>query len=700
MTKEKARELARALVDQMTVEEKASQLLYNSPAIERLGIHDYNWWNEASHGVARSGMATVFPHAIGLASTFNPDLIGEVGEAVSTEARAKYNNSVEYNDFDIYKGLTYWTPNINIFRDPRWGRGQETFGEDPFLTASLAVPYIKGLQGDGEFLKSAACAKHFAVHSGPEAGRHSFNSVTNAHDLWETYLPAFEWCVKEGGVAGVMGAYNRTNGQPCCGHSELIGDILLGQWNFDGYFVSDCGAIYDICKFHHYTDTMEEAAALALKAGCNLNCGDAYTHLMEAYEQDLITEDDLTEAAVKVYTIRYLLGEFEEVRPYSDIPFDKLDCEEHRDLNLRAAEECMVLLKNDGFLPLDADKSHKIAVIGPNAMSQVALEGNYNGMASEYITVADGMRRVFANSSVRAAKGANIFVDNRNDCSGFTNMISEGIAYAKNADITVLVLGLDCHIEGEEIRVKNDYFEGGDRKRLQLPKTQMDLAEAVCEVCDNVIVIVLAGSAVDLGEKLTNHAHAVIHGWYPGAVGGLAAARLIAGKYSPSAKLPLTFYHSCDDLPAYENYDMAGRTYRYFTGDVLYPFGYGLSYTTFAYDNVKITGETEEAYEIGMTVSNTGARDGIEKVQIYASYTDSRTPTPLYQLCGVKAVDVKSGETADVTVKVNKYWLKAVLADGTRTEPDGKLELYVGGHQPDKKSAELCGSDCVKIVMR
>ncbi|MBQ7312239.1 MAG: glycoside hydrolase family 3 protein, partial [Clostridia bacterium] len=271
MTKEKARELARALVDQMTVEEKASQLLYNSPAIERLGIHDYNWWNEASHGVARSGMATVFPHAIGLASTFNPDLLGEVGEAVSTEARAKYNNSVEYNDFDIYKGLTYWTPNINIFRDPRWGRGQETFGEDPFLTASLAVPYIKGLQGDGEFLKSAACAKHFAVHSGPEAGRHSFNSVTNAHDLWETYLPAFEWCVKEGGVAGVMGAYNRTNGQPCCGHSELIGDILLGQWNFDGYFVSDCGAIYDICKFHHYTDTMEEAAALALKAGCNLN---------------------------------------------------------------------------------------------------------------------------------------------------------------------------------------------------------------------------------------------------------------------------------------------------------------------------------------------------------------------------------------------------------------------------------------------
>ncbi len=699
MTKETARQRARALVDQMTVEEKASQLLYNSPAIERLGIHDYNWWNEASHGVARSGMATVFPHAIALASTFNPDLIGDIGEAVSTEARAKYNNSVEHNDRDIYKGLTYWTPNINIFRDPRWGRGQETFGEDPFLTASMAVPYIKGLQGDGDFLKSAACAKHFAVHSGPEAGRHSFNSVANKHDLWETYLPAFEKCV-EAGVAGVMGAYNRTNGQPCCANDYLMGDVLFDRWKFDGYFVSDCGAIYDICKFHHYTDTMTEAAALAIKAGCNLNCGDAYTHLMEAYEEDLITEDDLTEAAVKVYTIRYLLGEFEENRPYSDIPFDKLDCEEHRDLNLRAARECMVLLKNDGFLPLDADTSKKIAVLGSNAMSQVALEGNYNGMASEYITVADGVRRTFTKASVRAAKGANIWLDTRNDCTGFTNMISEGIAYAKNADITVLVLGLDCHIEGEEIRVKNDWFEGGDKKRLDLPKTQMDLAEAVCDVCDNVIVVVLAGSAVDLGDKLTSKARAIIHGWYPGAVGGQAVAELIAGKYSPCGKLPLTFYHSCDDLPAYENYDMTGRTYRYFKGDVLYPFGFGLSYTSFAYNNVRVTEETDEKITVAFNLANTGAVDGCEKVQIYASYTDSRTTTPTYQLCGVKAVDVKAGETTEITLDVDKYWLMAVLDDGTRVAPDGKLELYVGGHQPDKKSAQLCGYDCVKLTIR
>lgn len=699
MNKTHAADIARQIVEQMTVEEKASQLLYNSPAVERLGIHEYNWWNEASHGVARSGMATVFPHAIGLAATFDPDLIGEIGEAVSTEGRAKYNSSVEFGDRDIYKGLTYWTPNINIFRDPRWGRGQETFGEDPFLTATMAIPYIHGLQGDGEFLKSAACAKHFAVHSGPEAVRHSFNAEANDHDLFETYLPAFEWAVKSG-VIGVMGAYNRTNGDPCCANPRLMNDILRDKWGFDGYFVSDCGAIYDICKFHHYTDTMEEAAALALKSGCNLNCGDAYVHLMEAYEQDLITEEDITEAAVKLYTIRVLLGEFEEDRPYSDIPLDRLDCEEHRALNLRAARECMVLLKNDGFLPLDKNAPHKIAVIGPNAMSEVALEGNYNGMASEYITPADGIRRVFASSSVRVAKGANIFVENRNDCTGFTNMISEGIAYAKNADTTILCLGLDCHVEGEEIHVKNDYFEGGDRRRLDLPKTQVELARAVLDVCDNVIIVVLAGSAVELDDTLTSRARAVIHAWYPGAVGGLAVAELIAGEYSPSGRLPLTFYHSCDDLPDYESYDMAGRTYRYFAGEPRYPFGYGLSYTSFAYDNVKMIGETDDTYEISMTVSNTGKFDGIEKVQVYASYTDSRTPTPKYQLCGVRAVSINAGESADVTVSVNKYWISAVLSDGTRVTPNGDIVLYVGGHQPDGKSTRLCGSECVGIVVK
>ena len=335
MNYNEARLKAEQIVSQMTVEEKASQLLFDSPAIERLGIEEYNWWNEASHGVARAGTATVFPHAIALAASFNPDLIFNVADAISTEGRAKYNRSVKYGDRDIFKGLTYWTPNINIFRDPRWGRGQETFGEDPFLTATMGTQFVKGLQGEGEFLKAAGCAKHYAVHSGPESLRHGFDAKANDKDMWETYLPAFQKLV-EAGVAGVMGAYNRTNTEPCCASKTLIGDILRKQWNFKGYFVSDCGAVLDISQHHHFVETDTEAAAVALKNGCNLNCGQAYRYLMDAYEEDLITEEDLTQSAIQNYTIRYLLGEFEENRPYSDIDFDKLDCEEHKQLNLEA----------------------------------------------------------------------------------------------------------------------------------------------------------------------------------------------------------------------------------------------------------------------------------------------------------------------------------------------------------------------------
>jgi len=697
MTNLEAKKKAAAIVSQMTVEEKASQLLYNSPAIERLGIKEHNWWNEASHGVARSGMATVFPHAIALASTFDPELINSVGEAVSTEARAKYNSSVEHDDFDIYKGLTYWTPNINIYRDPRWGRGQETFGEDPYLTAVMGVEYIKGIQGDGEFLKAAACAKHFAVHSGPEPLRHTFDAVVNDHDLWETYLPAFEWAVKSG-VAGVMGAYNRTNGEPCCASKTLMQDILASQWGFEGYYTSDCGAINDIHAHHKYTETIEEACAVSLKAGCHLNCGSAYSHMIDAYEEDLITEEEITEAAVRLYTIRVLLGEFEEKRPYSDIPFDKLDCEEHRQLNLKAARECMVLLKNDGFLPLDPENKAKIAVIGPNAMSQIALEGNYNGMASEYITVADGMRRVFGSSNIRAAKGSNIWLERRNDCSGFTNMISEGISYAENADITVLCLGLDCTIEGEENGIRNEYFDNGDKKSLRLPKTQMDLAEAVCKVCDNVIVVLMNGGVIDIGENLRNHAHAIIEAWYPGAVGGMAVAELIAGKYSPNGRLPLTFCYENDVLPEFTDYNMTGRTYRYYDKKPLYPFGYGLSYTKFGYSDAEVSDDGDK-YCITVKVENTGAYDGTEKVQIYASYADSRIVTPNYQLCGVKAVQLACGESAEITVNVDKYWVKAVLADGTRTDPDKKLDFYIGGHLPDERSRELGLDDCIKLTV-
>lgn len=687
---------ARELVLQMSLEEKASVLLYNSPAIDRLGIKEYNWWNEASHGVARSGMATVFPHAIALASTFDTELVGKIGKAISDEARAKYNNNADKGDFDIYKGLTYWTPNINIFRDPRWGRGQETFGEDPFLTSSLAVEYIKALQGDGEFLKTAACAKHYAVHSGPESIRHSFDAKASLHDLWETYLPAFEKSV-EAGVAGVMGAYNRTNGEPCCANQYLMKDILRNKWGFDGYFVSDCGAIFDIYANHKCTDTLEEAAALALKSGCNLNCGDSYHVLLDAYEQDLVTEEDITEAAVMVMSIRFRLGEFEEERPYKDIPFEKIECEEHRRLNLEAARECMVLLKNDGILPLDPETEKKIAVIGPNAMSIRALEGNYNGMSSEYITPADGIRKVFRNADIRVCKGANIWFEKPLYWGGFANMTAEGVGYAENSDITILCLGLDSDIEGEETNIVNEYFNKGDKNSFVLPKAQIELAEKICDVCDNVIVLVEAGSCVDLGEKITAHARAIIHGWYPGAVGGLAAAELISGAFCPNGRLPVTFYREGEFRPEFTDYSMTGKTYRYYDGTPLYPFGFGLSYTRFEYSDPKIEQEDDEEVTISFNVRNTGDREGKDTAQVYASFSDSRTYTPKYQLCGIKKINLKPSEFSKAELKIEKYWMKAVLEDGRRVKPDGDIVLYIGGHQPDELSKRLSGTNCISI---
>ena len=698
MTKTQARAKAKELVAQMTAEEKMSQLLYNSPAIERLGIKEYNWWNEGAHGVARAGTATVFPHTIAMAATFDPELINTIADAISTEARAKYNKHVKYGDYDIFKGLTFWAPNINIFRDPRWGRGQETFGECPYLTATLGTAFIKGIQGDGEFLKASACSKHFAVHSGPEADRHGFDAKANPHDLFETYLPAFEKTVKAG-VTGVMGAYNRTNGEPCCAHSYLLGEILRKQWEFDGYVVSDCGAIKDIYSDHHFTETKAEAAAVALKNTCDLNCGETYVALVDAYEQDLITEEEITAAAERIYTIRALLGEFEEVRPYSDIGFDKLDCKEHKELNLRASEQCIVLLKNENsYLPLNKEKVGKIAVVGPNSLSVTALEGNYNAYASEYITVADGIRRVFTDSPIMVEKGSNYCDEYLNHWSGFQNMISDGVAAASEADITVLALGLDCSIEGEDTGFDNDYTACGDKKSLYLPKTQQKLAEAVCDVCENVVVVLMCGSSIDLGEKVTSHAKAILHAWYPGSQGGLAVANILAGKVSPCGKLPVTIYRGDHNLPDFKDYSMLGKTYRYIEGDALYPFGYGLSYTSFAYENAQLL-ENGETVKISVDITNTGSMKGIEKAQVYASFTDSRTVTPHFQLCGIKAVELEAGEKANVTFEIDSYWLKAVTDDGARVTPDGKIALYIGGHQPDSVSNTLLGSECIKIEL-
>ena len=697
MTKETARQKARELVAKMTVEEMISQLLYNAPAIERLGVKEYNWWNESSHGIHGAGTATVFPHAIALASSFDTKLVGEVADAVSTEGRAKYNKHLEYGDHDIFKGITFWAPNINIFRDPRWGRGQETFGEDPFLTSELAVSYINGIQGSGEFLKATACSKHFAVHSGPEKNRHGFNAVVDKHDLFETYLPAFEKTVKSG-VAGVMGAYNRLNGEPCCSHSYLISDILRKQWNFDGYVVSDCGALKDIYKFHKFVETRAEAAAVALKSTCDLNCGDTYDALVDAYEQDLITEADITAAAENLFAIRYRLGEFEEKRPYSEIGYEELDSNKHKALNLKAAEQCIVLLENkDNFLPLDKNMKKKIAVIGPNSLSFTALEGNYNGYASEYITVADGIRRTFKNAQITVEKGCNYCLEQTNHWSGFQNMISDGVAAASEADITILALGLDRTVEGEDTGFDDDYTASGDKRSLFLPATQQKLAQAVCDVCENVIVVLLCGSSIDIGEKVRKHAKAVIHAWYPGSMGGLALAKILSGESNPSAKLPVTIYKGDHDMPAFEDYNMKGRTYRYIEGNALYPFGYGLSYTKYSYENAKLVFADDNRITVNTEVTNIGNTDGKETVQVYASYTDSRAATPHWQLCAVKPVMLKKGEKAEITLDIDRYWIKAVNMNGERVDPDGKIKLYIGGHQPDSVSTGLLGYSCIEI---
>ncbi len=700
MTHQEARAKAKALVAKMTVEEKISQLLYAAPAIERLGIKEYNWWNEAAHGVARSGTATVFPHTIALAATFDPALIREVADVISTEGRIKYNKHVAHNDFDIFKGLTYWAPNINIFRDPRWGRGQETFGEDPYLSATLGTAFIKGIQGEGEFLKASACSKHFAVHSGPEKQRHEFDAVATMKDMHETYLPAFRETVKAG-VTGVMGAYNRTNGVPCCAHEYLLKEILRGKWGFDGYVVSDCGAIKDIYKHHKYTETPAEAAAVALKAGCDLNCGTVYESLVDAYEEDLITEEDITVAAEHLFTIRYRLGEFEEPRPYADLPYDLLDCKAHRALNERAAADSIVLLKNEnGFLPISPTTGQKIAVIGPNALSYSALEGNYHGFASEYVTVADGIRRVFTEADVRVEQGCRYVTEKRNSGNGFRNMISDGVAAAEEADLAVLVLGLDRTVEGEDTGKDDEYSTSGDKNHLYLPATQKKLAEAVCDVCDNVIVVLMCGSSIDVGNKVRAHAKAILHAWYPGARGGLSLANVLAGNAVPGGKLPVTLYYGDHALPAFTDYTMKGRTYRYIEGEAMYPFGYGLSYTTFSYTDVSCTRNTDKTATVTALITNTGTRTATEKAQLYVTLSDSRVDTPHYQLCGLQALELAPGESKKVTFTVDTCWLTATGEDGEPLEPDSGITLYVGGHQPDPVSDRLTGTTCERMELK
>ena len=695
MTREEARKLATELVAQMTAEEKAAQLLFDAQGVERLGVADYNWWNEALHGVARAGLATVFPQSIGMAASFDADLLFEVAEAISTEGRAKHAAFVAEGDRGRNKGLTFWSPNVNIFRDPRWGRGQETYGEDPFLTATMGVRFVKGLQGDGEYLKAAACAKHYAAHSGPEALRHSLDTQVSMHDLFETYLPAFEHLVKEAGVEAVMGAYNRVLGEPACASTLLIEQILREKWGFEGHFVSDCGAIADFHLHHGVTATGAESAALALKKGCDLNCGETYGYLLQALRAGLIDEADLDRAAIRLFTTRYLLGEFAAAQPFADCTYDRVDCPEHRALNVKMAREAIVMLKNkDCALPLAADELGSVAVIGPCAQSYRVLEGNYNGTASEYITFADGIRRSLnPKTRLSVADGSQLFFDAGPDRQ-VDDRVAEAVYLAKRADVTILCVGLDANIEGEQ---GAEHEVIGDKPGVALPACQQRMIDAVSKVAKKLIFVVTAGSAIDLGVG-GERADAILHAWYPGACGGEAVADILFGKASPSGRLPVTFYHADYSLPDITDYSLTGRTYRYMTEKPLYPFGFGLSYTTFAYENAAAA-RTADGAVVTVTIKNTGSIAGREVAQVYAAMKDSRYVTPIFQLCGFASVELEAGEAKTVDICVPGYWLKAVDDAGERVDPDTSITLYVGGHQPDARSAELCEEACIALEL-
>lgn len=492
---------ARELVGQMTLEEKASQLRFDAPAISRLGIPRYHWWNEGLHGVARAGTATMFPQAIGMAAMFDEDMMQEIGAAVGMEARAKYNAYAAREDRDIYKGLTLWSPNVNIFRDPRWGRGHETFGEDPYLSGRLGVGFIKGVQGDGEYLLAAACAKHFAVHSGPEEKRHEFDARVSQKDLWETYLPAFEACVEEGKVEGVMGAYNRTNGEPCCGSKTLIQDILKGKWNFDGYFVSDCWAIKDFHENHQVTETAAESAAMALKNGCDINCGNTYLHILSACEKGLVSEEDITQAAVHALRTRLRLGLFDPECSYHNIPYETVGCRKHRKLAIKAAEKSMVLLKNDSILPLDR-KLRKLAVIGPNADSRWPLIANYHGTAPRYVTVLEGIENLLGEETrIFYSEGCHTMKEKVERLALPGDRISEAVTAAKEAGIAIVCIGLDERYEGEQQDLGNRFDEAvsmADKPSLDFPKSQRCMLEALIETGIPLVVVNMSGSAMDL----------------------------------------------------------------------------------------------------------------------------------------------------------------------------------------------------------
>ena len=677
-----AQERAEALVDEMTVEEMAGQLRYDSQPIERLGIPAYNWWNEGLHGLSRSGISTLFPQAIGLAATWDRALLRRAGEITGTEARAKYKWYSKFGDIDKFKGITIWSPNINIFRDPRWGRGQETYGEDPYLTAELGVEYVKGIQGDGERLLAAACAKHLAAHSGPEETRHGFNAQVSEKDLNETYLPAFERLVKDAKVEGVMGAYNAVNGEPSCASPQLMNK--LREWGFDGYFVSDCWAIRDFHEAHHFTKEPKESASLAIKAGCDVNCGCTYEHLLTAYNEGLITKEQIRTACVHAMRTRIRLGMFDQKPPY-DFPYTVVSCKEHKAESLKASQESIVLLKNNGILPLDEEKIKTIAVIGPEADSRTALEGNYTPKADKYITLLEGIQNRFS-GRVIFAEGCHLYQDRVSQICEPGDRYSEALAAAENSDIVIACVGLDSTIEGEQGDAGNEY-SSGDKPDLMLPESQRKLLELLKGTGKPLIIVCTAGGSMN---TLVD-ADALLHAWYPGSEGGKALAQILFGDISPSGKLPVTFYETADKLPDFEDYSMKDRTYRYAQDNILYPFGFGLTYS-----KVNISNLVYNDFTAAVDIENTGSCDTDEVIEIYIKDT-CPFAVPNHKLCGFERVHIARGEKKTVTVQLDKDCFTAVDENGERKVFSSEFTLFAGVSQPDELSAKLTGTPCQSI---
>ena len=816
------------LVSRMTLEEKVSQTLHNAPSLDRLGIPAYNWWNEALHGVARAGRATVFPQAIGLGATWDRDLILEVATVISDEARAKHHESVRRGRRGIYEGLTFWSPNINIFRDPRWGRGMETYGEDPYLTGELAVEFVRGLQGDDpRYLKTVATPKHYAVHSGPEPDRHSFDAVVDERDLRETYLPAFRATILEADAQSIMCAYNSFRGRPCCGSDALLQKILREEWGFSGYVVSDCGAVRDMFEGHGTAGTGPEAAAMALRSGTDLNCGETYDFLVEAVEQGLVNEEEIDVAVRRLFRARFMLGMFdppERVR-YTSIPYEVNDSESHGELALQAARKSIVLLKNEGgLLPLKKDLK-TVAVIGPNADDLEVLLGNYNGFPSAPVTPLEGIRDKLPGTEVLYARGCDIaegtpspetipasvlFSDqeggvaaglraeyfNNNDFDGepfvlrtdasvdfnwwekpplarmkpdgfsvrWTGLLvprvsgrysigvravggarlylgdslmvefsdrnraqarlmeldleagasyrirleywdrhpdatvqlvwatpdvglrEEALEAAGAAELIIMVMGLSSRVEGEEMVLSIPGFSGGDRTDIGLPDRQESLIRDVASLGKPTVLVLLNGSAIALNWA-AEHIPAILEAWYPGQAAGRALADVLFGDYNPGGRLPVTFYRSVDQLPPFREYAMEGRTYRYFSGDPLFPFGHGLSYTTFRYSDLRIPEKVEsgESVVLDVRVRNAGEMAGEEVVQLYVTDLEASAPVPVRSLQGFQRVHLDPGEEKTVSFTLHPRQLSLIDGEWQRVLEPGAFQVTLGGKQPGFK---------------